>query len=203
MLPILRHVVETTKMAEIGQWCINWINHYHHSSKEKTKQLQHIQSSWTRREWSRRKARLGSYSWVGDVVKNLLHNSQILKFLFINITEGGDFHFLVCFYLLWLFHTHRKCNCFTGLWNQIFEPISEFYLIVRLKITGKFQTHTVEKGNFFLMLAILRRFKLLSHQNSNINMETIPWLPAFCTFSINMIACHWFKCISALCAVNS
>lgn len=120
----------------------------------------------------------------GMLLKFCSLNSQILKFLFINITEGGDFHFLVCFYLLCLFHTNRKCNCFTGLWNQIFEPISEFYLIVRLKITGKFQRHTVEKGNFFfLMLAILRRFKLLSHQNSNINMETIPWLPAFSLFS--------------------
>ena len=153
MLSILRHVVETTKMAEMGQWCINWINHYQHSSKEKTKQRQHIQSSWTGREWSRRQPRLGSYSRVGDVVRILLPQFPNLKFLFIHITERGDFHFLVCFYLLCLFHTNRKCNCFTGLWNQIFEPISEFYMIVRLKITGKFQRHTVEKGNFFFFNA--------------------------------------------------
>lgn len=148
-LTILKYFVETTKIVEIGQWCINWINQYHHSPKEKTKQLQHIQSSWTLREWSCIKPRLGSCSWVGDVVKTLLHNSQILKFLFINMIEGGHFHLLACFYLLCLFLTNRKWNCFTGLWNQIFEAISEFYLMVRLKMTCKFQRHRVEKGNFF------------------------------------------------------
>lgn len=135
----------------------------------------------------------------------MLHNSQILKFPFINMMEGGHFHLLVRFYLLCLFLTNRKWNCFTGLWNQIFEAIGEFYLMVRLKMTCKFQRHRVEKGNFFffLMLAILRNLNCFSHQNSNINMETIPWLPGFCTFFINMIACHWFKCISAPCAFNS
>lgn len=59
-LIILKHFVETTKIVEIGQWCIDWINQYHHSSKEKTKQLEHIQSSWTLREWSCIKPRLGS-----------------------------------------------------------------------------------------------------------------------------------------------
>ena len=72
-LVILRHFVETTKVVGTGQWCINWINHHHYSSKEKTKQLQHTQSSWTWREWSRIKPRLGPCSLVGDVLKTCSH----------------------------------------------------------------------------------------------------------------------------------
>lgn len=101
-LVILRCFVETTKVVGMGQWCINWINHYHHSSKEKTKQLQHTQSSGTRREWSRIKPRLGPCSWVGHVVKNLLHSSRTLKFLFISIMEGFVF-FLICSLVCFLF----------------------------------------------------------------------------------------------------
>lgn len=94
-LVILRHFVETTKVVGMGQWCINWINHYHHSSKEKTKQLQHTQSSWTRREWSCIKPRLGTAWFSGrwcvknlqPLTEHLVHSFQTLKFLFINTTE--------------------------------------------------------------------------------------------------------------------
>ena len=102
-LTILRHFIETTKMVEIGQWCINWINHYHHSSKEKTKQLQRIQSSWTRREWSCIKPRLGSCSWVGDVVKNLLRNSEIPVYKY----DGGRGFSFACLFLFALFVSYK------------------------------------------------------------------------------------------------
>lgn len=102
-LVILRHFVETTKVVGTGQWGINWINHYHHSSKEKTKQLQHTQSSWIQREWSRIKPRLGPAWFSGRwCVKNLqsltevlVHSFQTLKFLFINTMEG-HFGLLAC-----------------------------------------------------------------------------------------------------------
>ena len=108
-LVILRHFVETTKVVGTGQWCINWINHYHHSSKEKTKQLQHTQSSRTRREWNCIKPRLDPYSWLGDVVKTLqplTTYSTVPNFeIPIDKHVGGYFWFscLSTFYLFYIF----------------------------------------------------------------------------------------------------
>lgn len=162
-LVILRHFVETTQVVGTGQWCINCINHCHHSSKGKTKRLQHTQSSRSRREWSCIKPRLGPTSLAEDV-KNMLPgmtcptvtHSEIPIYKYHR--EDLGFTCLSGFFCLFVFFLmNRRCNCFIGPWKAL-EPDFQAYE-QRNFSDGKSQNdtdikcrrHEVQKDSFLFL----------------------------------------------------